>query len=143
MLCCFTSAAIPGMVLGCMAANLASFVSPWDFAIGTSATLLACLVTWFMSRSLRSAQPGAGNRTARKPSLALLFLVPLPTILFNTVIVGAEIAYFFDDRAFMTAWVMNGLSVGAGEAVVMYVLGVPLLFWMLKDQRLYRQLNAV
>jgi uncharacterized membrane protein len=149
--CCFTPAAIPGMVVGCMAANLASFVSAWDFAIGSTATLLACLVTWFMSKALRSEEPLGGQTAAegtRRRRLAgrrllLVFLVPLPTILFNAVIVGAEIAWFFDDRAFLTAWCMNGLSVGAGEAAVLYVLGVPLLIWLLKDRRLNRQLCAI
>lgn len=151
VLCCFTPAAIPGMVVGCMAANLASFVSAWDFAIGSTATLLACLVTWFMSKALRPEAPLGGEATAENPGagrlvgrkLLLVFLVPLPTILFNAVIVGAEIAWFFDDRAFLSAWCLNGLSVGAGEAAVMYALGVPLLIWLLKDCRLYRQLCSI
>ncbi len=130
VLCCFTPAAIPGMVIGCMAANLASFVSAWDFLIGSFATLLACLITWYMSRNLE-----------QKPWIA--WLVPLPTILCNAVIVGAEIAVFFDDRAFLPAWGLNALSVGAGEAAVMYVLGLPLLFFLLKSTRLNRQLRFV
>ena len=139
VLCCFTPAAIPGMVVGCMAANLASSVSAWDFVIGTTATLLACVVTWLMSRPLRRAQ----TEKLTRRNLLLVFLAPLPTVLFNAVIVGAEIAYFFDDRAFLTAWWLNGLSVGAGEAAVLYSLGVPLLFWLLKDKRLNPQLRAI
>ncbi len=137
VLCCFTPAAIPGMVVGCMAANLASFVSAWDFAIGSVATLLACVVTWLMSRPLRLAQTEKLTRRA----LGLVLLVPLPTILFNAVIVGAEIAFFFDDRAFWTAYAANAFSVGIGEAAVMYVLGVPLLIWLLRNKRL--ELRAV
>ncbi len=138
VLCCFTPAAIPGMVIGCMAANLASFVSAWDFAIGSSATLLACVVTYLMSNAMRQEQ--SGKLTRRELTLALL--VPLPTILFNALIVGAEIAVFFDDRAFWTAFGANALSVGAGEAAVLYVLGVPMLLWLRRDSRLYRQLRA-
>ena len=150
VLCCFTSAGIPGMVVGCMTANLASFVSAWDFAIGSFATLLACFLTWLMTKSLRDeASPAA--RTAEpwekeriKPRRILrVLLVPLPTILCNAVIVGAEIAAFFDDRAFLTAWGLNALSVGAGEAAVMYGLGVPLLLWLLSSKRLSHQLRVV
>ena len=130
VLCCFTPAAIPGMVVGCMAANLASFVSPWDFLIGTCATLLACLITWAMSRDLETRR-------------WKVWLIPLPTILCNAVIVGAEIAVFFDDRAFPTAWALNALSVGGGEAAVMYVLGVPFLIWLLNSGRVADQLRKV
>ncbi len=149
VLCCFTPAAIPGMVIGCMAANLASFVSAWDFLIGSFATLLACVITWFMSASLResplaerSAEPWEKKRSGLRRVL-LILLVPLPTILCNAGIVGAEIAFFFDDRAFLPAWGLNALSVGAGEAAVMYALGVPLLFWLLSSKRLSHQLRVV
>ncbi len=130
VLCCFTPAAIAGMVIGCMAANLASFVSAWDFLIGSFATLLACLITWKLSRSLERKR-------------WLVCLIPLPTILCNAVIVGAEIAVFFDDRAFLPAWGLNGLSVGAGEAAVMYALGVPMLLFLLSNRNLSTQLKAV
>lgn len=114
-LVCFTPAAIPGMVIGCMAANLlGSFVSIWDFLIGSFATLLACLLT----RKIKNA-----------------WLMPLPTILCNAIIVGAEIAVFFDERAFPTAYAMNALSVGFGEAVVMYVLAVPLFLWLKNSKK--------
>lgn len=149
VLCCFTPAAIIGMVLGCMAANLASFVSAWDFLIGSSATLLACVITWLMTKSLRETESPAPaqepwERESRaKRGLLLLLLVPLPTILCNAVIVGAEIAVFFDERAFLPAWGLNALSVGAGEAAVMYALGLPLLLWLRRNQRLSHQLRVV
>ena len=131
VLCCFTPAAIPGMVIGCMAANLASFVSAWDFVIGSGATLLACVITWFISRDLEQKR-------------WKIWLIPLPTILCNAVIVGAEIAFFFDtDRAFLTAYGVNALFVGIGETAVLYVLGLPLLLWLLRSERLSRQLRAI
>ena len=131
VLCCFTPWAIPGMVVGCMAANLASFVSAWDFLIGSLATLLACLLTWSMRKTVQ-----------KTPWTA--WLIPLPTILCNAVIVGAEIAIFFDtDRALWTAWGMNALTVGAGEAAVMYVLGMPLFFWLRANSKLRRELERL
>lgn len=143
VLCCFTPAAVYGMVIGCMAANLASFVSAWDFLIGSLATLLACRLTWRMSRSLR-AGPSADEGTARGPRRRLLILlIPLPTVLCNALIVGAEIAVFFDDRAFLPAWGLNALSVGAGEAAVTYLLGLPLLLFLLKREDAVRRLRAL
>lgn len=121
-LCCFTPAAVPGMVVGCMAANLLSFVSVWDFLIGSCATLLACLLT----------------RRIKSP-----WLMPLPTILCNALIVGAEIAVFFDEGAFLPAFGANALSVGLGETAVMYLLGVPLFLLVQKNDRLSRALRTL
>ena len=150
VLCCFTPAAIPGMVIGCMTANLASFVSGWDFVIGSAATLLACLLTWRISGALRrenadgrGAESPEEGRGARLRRLLPVFLIPLPTILCNAAIVGAEIAFFFDDRAFLPAWGMNALTVGLGELVVMYLLGVPLLLLLLKDRVISRRLREI
>ena len=48
VLCCFTPAAIAGMVVGCFVSN---FFNPLGFStvdaiLGTTATLMACIVTW-------------------------------------------------------------------------------------------------
>ena len=42
----FTSAAIPGVAVGCFIANIASF-NPLDMIFGTSATVIAALLTYF------------------------------------------------------------------------------------------------
>ena len=126
--CCFTPTAVVGMFIGCMAANLASTVSPMDIVVGSFATLLAGLITWAMSRRIEEKR-------------SLVWLVPLPTVLCNAVLVGAEIAVFSDEQAFLPGWLANGLSVGAGEAAVLYALGVPLLFYLLKNAGLVRELR--
>ena len=133
VLCCFTPVSIVGMVLGCVVANIFTTLSfpVIDIVFGSLATFLACMITWKMSRSLD-----------KKPWL--IWLIPLPTILCNAVIVGAEIAYFFTEgEAFLPAFGYNFLTVGAGEAAVMYVLGVPLLLFLLKNQRVSHQLRSV
>ena len=109
VLCCFTPTAVWGMVLGCLIANLFSPVSVLDVVLGTGATLIACLLT----------------RPIKKP-----WLVPIPTIAANALIVGAEIAFFTADSAFLPAFGLNALTVGLGEAVVMYLLGVPLFLYL-------------
>ena len=131
VLCCFTPAAIPGMVLGCVVSN---FFNPLGFSaidvvFGSLATLAACVITWAMARRM-------------KEKSWLVWLIPLPTILCNAVIVGAEITVFFDESATLAAWLANALSVGAGEAAVMYALGLPMLFF-LRRSRLAKQLQTI
>ena len=133
VLCCFTPAAIPGMVVGCIVANIFTTLSfpVIDIVFGSLATLLACLITRRMSRSLDE-----------KPWIA--WLIPLPTILCNAVIVGAMIAYFFTEgESFLPAFAYNALTVGAGEAAVMYVLGLPLLFFLRKNRQLRAGLEQI
>lgn len=136
VLCCFSSAAIPGMVIGCVVANIFTTLSfpVVDIVFGSLATLLACLTTWKMSRKLE-----------KKPWIA--WLVPLPTVLFNAVIIGAEIAWLETDgsslAAFLPAFGYNALTVGAGEAAVMYVLGMPLLLLLLKNRSASAKLREI
>lgn len=113
----FTPAAIPGLALGCFLANLASPLGIVDWIFGTSATLIAA----FSTRALRKV------RVKGLPILA-----PLPPVLANMVLVGLEIACLSDAGVFGWAnfsWAAFGagaLSVGLGELVVCYVLGLPL-----------------
>ena len=57
-----------GLTLGCLIANLFSTVSALDIIVGTAATLLACLLTRYIKNT---------------------WLLPLPTILCNMLMVGA------------------------------------------------------
>lgn len=107
---------IVGVTLGCFLANL--FGSTLlDVIFGTLATLLACLVTWKL-------------RSVRLKGLAIP--ASLPPVLFNAIIVGAEITLFFTDYHAMSAplWLLclsNGISVGVGELISCTVLGVALV----------------
>ena len=94
----FFPEAIPGLAVGCFLANVLMSPIPLDWIFGTAATLLAAL--W----------------TRRMPNLAL---APLPPVICNAVIVGAEIAWFSvqDGEAFLPAFGFNALTVGLGEAV--------------------------
>ena len=94
-------ATAPGLVIGCFIANLFS-PFPLDIIFGTAATLLACILTRHMP-----------NR----------YLAPLPPVLCNAVIVGLVLTYAY---GIDMLW-MNMLTVGLGEAVVCYVLGVPMI----------------
>lgn len=99
--------AIPGLAVGCFLANLLGSPIMLDWIFGTLATLLAAL--W----------------SRRMPNV---YWAALPPVLCNTVIVGAEIAWFTvqDGGAFWPAFGLNALTMGLGEAAACYLLGVPL-----------------
>ena len=102
-------------------ANLFSTVSVLDIVIGTAATLLACLLT----------------TRIKKPWLA-----PLPTILVNAVLVGAMLScLYMPTERFLYGLTMFGAQVGFGEAVVLYVLGVPLYYAMKKTNFIEKLLH--
>jgi len=100
-------AATPGLFIGCVISNL---FSPYvlDVIFGSAATLIACLMTQRMP-----------NR----------WLAPLPPVLCNAFIVGAEIAWFESGftAAFWPAYAFNAFTVGLGELLACYVLGSLLL----------------
>ena len=112
--------AVPGLAVGCFLANLLGSPFLLDWVFGTAATLLAAL--W----------------TARVKHRAL---APLPPVLCNAVIVGAEIAWFTvqDGGAFWPAYALNAFTVGLGEAAACFILGLPLLRWMERMPRSLRQ----
>lgn len=103
---------IAALGLGCFLANMFGY-GLLDAIFGTLATLLAGLVTWKL-------------RGVRVRGLALP--ASLPPVVFNAVIVGAELAYFFaGGSAFWPAFLWNALTVGLGEAVSCCVAGTALV----------------
>ena len=112
--------AIPGLAVGCFLANLLGSPYVLDWVFGTLATLLAALWTSKMK-----------NR----------WLAPLPPVVCNAVIVGAEIAYFstLDGEAFWPAYAFNAVSVGLGEASACYVLGTLLISMLERTPALRRK----
>jgi uncharacterized membrane protein len=117
----FTSAAIPGLTVGCLLANIFSGYGVYDMVFGTLATLLAAVLT----RLVRNV------RLKGVPVLA-----PLPPVVVNAVIVGAEITALSPGGfAWGEFWATAG-SVGLGELVVCYVLGLPLAVLIEKNKTL-------
>ena len=100
-------AATPGLFVGCIIVNLFS-PFPLDVLCGSAATLLACLLTQRMP-----------NR----------WLAPLPPVLCNAVIVGAEIAWYETGfgPGYFQAFAYNAFTVGLGELIACVVLGELLL----------------
>jgi uncharacterized membrane protein len=109
----FTSAAVPGLALGCLLSNVLTGAHVLDIIFGTLATLLGAI----------------GTRLIRKRR----FLTPIPPILANTLIVPFVIryAYLSTDVALPLLF----LTVGAGEILSVGVLGIILLLSLEKYRR--------
>ena len=124
VLCLFTPAAIPGLTVGCLIANIFSF-NPIDLVMGTSATLIAA-VTMYALRNVKFF---------KYPFLSML----MPVIA-NGIIVGAEIVLFFTDGpATFAGFLIAAAEVAAGEAGVMFTLGTG-LYYLIKNNP--KMLNA-
>ena len=111
--------AVPGLAVGCFLSNLLGSPYVLDWIFGTLATLLAAIWTSKLK-----------NR----------YLAPLPPVVCNAVIVGAEIAYFstLEGAAFWPAYAFNAFTVGLGEAISCFVLGGLLLRTLEKTPALRR-----
>ena len=119
ILCLFFEAAVPGLTLGCFLANFL-FMSalPVDMIFGSVATLLAALCM----RALR--------KVCVKGFPILSFLMP---VVFNGIIIGAEIEIFFVDGSFhFGSFFAQGFCVALGEFAVMFTAGIALYFVLRK-----------
>ena len=96
----FTPAAIPGLTIGCFLSNLLTGCLPMDVLFGSLATLLGALGSYLVRRHR--------------------WLVPLPPVIANTVIVPYVLAYVYGAEGSIPFFMV---TVGAGEIISCYVLG--------------------
>ena len=125
----FTPAAIPGLTLGCVIANISSVTAGlglYDMVFGSIATLLAALSMYALRKVCVKNVPFVG------------LLMPA---LFNGLIIGFEIDFFFiGSMSFnFVDFLFQGGCVALGELVVLFVLGLPLTM-IIKRQHLDKQL---
>jgi len=106
---------IPGVFIGCILANLLGGYGVIDIVLGSLATLLAGLSTWFLRKHR--------------------FLVPLPPVVFNGLIVGTYVYLLFDQTY---PWPLTMLFIALSEAVICYGLGLPLLS-LIRKNRIIRE----
>ena len=100
---CFTQAAVPGLFIGCLLADLLTGCTPADVIFGSLATLLGALGT----RALKD-----------RPALAVL-----PPILSNTLIIPRVLIFSYHMEA-AAGWL--SLSIGLSECLSCGVLGLML-----------------
>ncbi|MCR5287247.1 MAG: QueT transporter family protein [Saccharofermentans sp.] len=109
----FSALTIPGVTLGCFIANLINpnNLGPVDIIGGTLATLIAGYFSWLIGKK-------------KKP------LGIIPPIVFNGLIVGGYLPFLLvDEGSTVTAQAVgiSMLSVAGSEAVLLVVLGLPLI----------------
>lgn len=111
MLCAFSPAAIPGLTVGCLVANIFSF-NPIDMICGTTATLLSAVVGY----KLRKVKIGG-----------IPWLTPLPAVIFNMIIIGLELSVYLpiEGHGFLVGFFIQALSVFIGQVIACYIFGVP------------------
>ena len=109
----FSATTIPGVTLGCFIANLINpnNLGPVDIIGGTFATLIAGYFSWLIGKK-------------NKP------LGIIPPIVFNGLIVGGYLPFLLVDpgsTVTVQAIGISMLSVAGSEAVLLVVLGLPLI----------------
>ena len=109
----FTPAAIPGLFIGCILANVIGGAVVWDIIFGSIATLIGAVFTYLLRKKSK-------------------FLAPLPPVLANTIIVPWVLKYAYGAEEMV--WFM-AVTVGIGEILACYVLGMILLFALNKVRR--------
>ncbi|MCD6427713.1 MAG: QueT transporter family protein [Caldisericaceae bacterium] len=130
--------AVWGVTIGCFIANIGSPFGPIDMIFGTSFTLIAALLTYWLGKT-------------KKPA----FLAPVPPILVNafgvsfyvTTLLGLlnkngqltiqkskAFSYVFTHFAFKP-YIIGALWIGIGEAIATIALGLPLLYFFLRKRR--------
>ncbi len=103
------SSAILGLFLGCFLANILGPVGMVDIVGGSLCTLIAAYLTSKM----------------KSPILA-----PLPPVLVNAFGVSIYLHLIFD----LSYWI-TVLYIGIGETIACYILGYPLLLFLIKNQK--------
>ena len=106
---------IPGLVLGCIIANLFSPLGIVDVVVGTTATFISVFLI---------------SKTKR------LFIATLWPAIFNSVIIGAEL-YFISHQPF---W-LSSFQVGIGEFVVVTCIGYPLFKYVISRKNIAKYLK--
>ena len=114
----FMPAAIPGLTVGCLIANISSAVAGlgvYDMFFGTLATFIA-VTSMYLLRNIK---------LKKIPILGLL----MPAIS-NGIIIGFEIDFFFiGSMSFnFPDFLLQGGLVTLGEVLVMLILGIPFFF---------------
>ena len=114
----FSWGMIPGVTLGCFIANLINpgNLGPVDIIGGTLATLIAGILSYML---------GKKN----------VWLGLMPPVLVNGIIVGGYLPFLLMDQGStvtVQAVLISMLSVAGSEAVLLIVIGIPLILVMEK-----------
>ena len=121
----FTPAAIPGLWIGCLIANLATGAVIWDIIFGSIASLLGAIGTYLLRRHK--------------------FLCTLPPVIANMIIVPFILVYGYGiPRVYLknvdVTIIFNAMTVGIGGVISVCVVGSILLIVLNKyKDTIFRQ----
>lgn len=101
----FTPAAIPGLFVGCIIANILGGAIVWDVVFGSIATLIGAIGTYLLRKNK--------------------WLAPVPPIVANTIIVPFVLKFAYGSDGMFA---MFFVTVGAGEIIVCGIIGMILLY---------------
>lgn len=107
----FTPAAIPGLFVGCLIANIFGGYGVLDIVFGSLATLLSAFLVAKIDNK---------------------FLVPLPPVIVNALVVGFVLHLVLEIPFYLTAF-----WVGVGQLIACYGLGLPLLLLLEKRRHIF------
>ena len=108
----FTPAAIPGLTIGCLIANLTTGCVIWDVIFGSLATLIGAMGTYLLRKHefLCTLPPVIANMLI-VPAV-LIFAYKIPEVIYA----GVNVTYLF-----------TAVTVGIGEVITICVIGSILL----------------
>ena len=112
----FINAAVPGLFIGCLLANLLGGALPMDIAIGSLATLLGAIMTYLLRKKV--------------------ILAPLGPVLFNALLVPIVLIYAY---GVPLPYYFMVLTVGAGEVLSAGILGL-LLYQLIQRNAALKKL---
>lgn len=111
----FTPAAVPGLFVGCVISNIITSPYPIDFVVGGLASLLAAFLSYVLRR--------------------WIWAVPAPPVIVNAVAIGIMIWALSGAPASSLLGYMG--TIGLGQLLSCYVLGMPLLYYLKKHRRIF------
>ena len=141
-----TPAAIPGVTIGCLLANVLNpggTLGLVDIIGGTVATFISAILTRVLAKHMKldesQAVPARRRDLLKRPSL---WVLTLPPILINSLIVGTYLTILLVEQAERSGGILlfNMLTVGLGE-IVMAGFGGILLYLAVAPRmhQLYRR----
>ena len=107
----FTPAAIPGLFLGCILSNTLTGCMFLDTVFGSLATLIGAILTYVIGKKVKNP--------------ASKWLCPVPPIVANMIVVPQVLMRVYEAPGTLLFFTV---TVGAGEIISCFVLGMLLLF---------------
>ena len=105
-----TPAAVPGLFVGCLIANVVSAFGLPDVVFGSLSTLASAALTRVAAKRLKD-----------RPLALQVVLIPLPAVAINTAVVGAMLSVLTS-----VPFAAAALGVFTGQALSCYGIGAPL-----------------